>query len=120
MKRRLHLIPFTVKVPDKKKDPNLSEKLLQERDGILAWAINCELDELAQQDGIIKAEAQGEAWLPRSWRPLVMMVFTALIVCHRMGWAPRIQVKRWSRRCRELCSWELVATLPVRVSKRSR
>ncbi len=40
MKRRLHLIPFTVKVPDKKKDPNLSEKLLQERDGILAWAVN--------------------------------------------------------------------------------
>ena len=39
MKRRLHLIPFTVKVPDEKKDTQLPTKLLLERDGIMAWAI---------------------------------------------------------------------------------
>ena len=50
-------------------------------------AINGELDELAQQAGIIKAEAQGEGWLQRNWRPIVMLTFTALVVCRWMGWA---------------------------------
>ena len=39
MKRRLHLIPFTVTIPPEKRDGKLTEKLLKERDGILAWAI---------------------------------------------------------------------------------
>ncbi|ARU21568.1 glycerol-3-phosphate dehydrogenase [Ralstonia solanacearum] len=40
MKRRLHLIPFTVTVPPERRDGRLTEKLLRERDGILAWAID--------------------------------------------------------------------------------
>ncbi len=39
MRRRMHLIPFTITVPPEKRDPLLTEKLLAERDGILAWAI---------------------------------------------------------------------------------
>ncbi len=39
MKRRLHLIPFTVTIPPERRDGKLTEKLLAERDGILAWAI---------------------------------------------------------------------------------
>ena len=39
MKRRLHLIPFTVTIPPDKRDGALTEKLLAERDGILAWAV---------------------------------------------------------------------------------
>jgi putative DNA primase/helicase len=39
MRRRLHLIPFTLTVPPEKRDKSLSTKLLQERDGILAWAL---------------------------------------------------------------------------------
>ena len=39
MKRRLHLIPFTVTIPPEKRDKKLPEKLLAERDGILAWAL---------------------------------------------------------------------------------
>ena len=38
MKRRLHLIPFTITVPPERRDKNLQQKLLAERDGILAWA----------------------------------------------------------------------------------
>jgi len=38
MKRRLHLIPFTVTIPPEQRDQHLPEKLLAERDGILAWA----------------------------------------------------------------------------------
>ncbi len=39
MKRRLHLIPFTVTIPPEQRDKNLQQKLLAERDGILAWAL---------------------------------------------------------------------------------
>ncbi len=39
MKRRMHLIPFTVTIPPERRDPKLTEKLLAERDGILAWAL---------------------------------------------------------------------------------
>ncbi len=49
--------------------------------------ISGELAELTQQAGVIKAEAQGDSWLQRCWRPLVMLVFTALVVCRWMGWA---------------------------------
>lgn len=39
MKRRLHLIPFTVTIPAERRDGKLTEKLLKERDGILGWAV---------------------------------------------------------------------------------
>ncbi|AKH37560.1 MULTISPECIES: phage/plasmid primase, P4 family [Nitrosomonas] len=39
MKRRLHLIPFTVTIPAERRDRELASKLLKERDGILAWAL---------------------------------------------------------------------------------
>jgi putative DNA primase/helicase len=39
MKRRMHLIPFTVTIPPARRDPKLTETLLAERDGILAWAL---------------------------------------------------------------------------------
>lgn len=39
MRRRLHLIPFTVTIPSEKRDKQLTAKLLEERNGILAWAI---------------------------------------------------------------------------------
>ena len=37
--RRLLLIPFTVTIPEKERDPKLIEKLRRELPGILAWAI---------------------------------------------------------------------------------
>jgi putative DNA primase/helicase len=39
MRRRLHLVPFTVTIPPKQRDKTLPERLLAERDGILAWAV---------------------------------------------------------------------------------
>jgi P4 family phage/plasmid primase-like protien len=40
MRRRLHLIPFTVTIPPNRRDQKLPEKLLAERDGIMAWALD--------------------------------------------------------------------------------
>lgn len=39
MRRRLHMIPFTVTIPPAKRDRRLPDRLLAERDGILAWAL---------------------------------------------------------------------------------
>ena len=78
-------IPVVGKIIDKIfPDADQADKA---RATLTKMAIDGELDELAQQAGVIKAEAQGEGWLQRSWRPLVMLVFTALIVCRWMGWA---------------------------------
>ena len=39
MRRRLHLVPFTVTIPAERRDKHLLERLLEERDGILGWMI---------------------------------------------------------------------------------
>jgi putative DNA primase/helicase len=49
MKRRMHLIPFTVTIPKERRDRKLTEKLLKERDAILAWAV----------EGCLQWQAQG-------------------------------------------------------------
>ena len=49
-------------------------------------ALDGGLEELTQRAGVVKVEVQGEGWLQSSWRPLVMLVFTALVVCRWMGW----------------------------------
>jgi hypothetical protein len=36
---------------------------------------------------IVKAEAQGQGWLQRTWRPLTMLTFVALIVARWLGWS---------------------------------
>lgn len=44
------------------------------------------------QQSVITAEAQGDSWLQRNWRPLVMLTFTGLIVAYWMGWtAPNLK-----------------------------
>ena len=40
IRRRLHLIPFSVTIPKPERDPDLPEKLEAEWPGILAWAID--------------------------------------------------------------------------------
>ncbi len=63
------------------------DKAAQAKNQLVDMAVKGELDELAQRAGVIKAEAQGESWLQRSWRPIVMLVFTALIVARWLGWS---------------------------------
>ncbi|MCX5784572.1 MAG: phage/plasmid primase, P4 family [Elusimicrobia bacterium] len=40
MRRRLHLVPFTVTIPPEKRDQTLSDRLLAEGDGILRWMLD--------------------------------------------------------------------------------
>lgn len=48
--RRIRLIPFTVRIPDHEKDPQLTEKLQREGAGVLAWALRGCLE--WQRDGL--------------------------------------------------------------------
>ena len=45
-----------------------------------------ELAKLTESGQNVRAEAQGN-WLQKSWRPLTMLTFTALIVARWLGWA---------------------------------
>ncbi|WP_257285166.1 holin family protein [Endozoicomonas sp. SESOKO1] len=63
------------------------DKAARAKNELVDLAVNGELDELAQRAGVIKAEAQGDSWLQRSWRPIVMLVFTGLIVARWLGWS---------------------------------
>jgi len=36
---------------------------------------------------VVRAEAQGQSWLQRTWRPITMLVFVSLIVARWLGWS---------------------------------
>jgi putative DNA primase/helicase len=55
MRRRLHLIPFTVTIPPNERDPELLEKLKKEWPSILRWAI--EGTTLWRKDGLKPPQA---------------------------------------------------------------
>src|SRR6266852_8328892 len=40
IRRRLHIVPFTITIPEDQRDRSLSEKLRAEFSGILSWAID--------------------------------------------------------------------------------
>jgi hypothetical protein len=44
-----------------------------------------ETQRLQMKAEIIKAEAQSNSWITRSWRPLTMLVFLALVVAYFFG-----------------------------------
>jgi putative DNA primase/helicase len=55
IRRRLHLVPFTVTIPPKERDPDLAEKLKAEWPAILAWMIEGCLE--WQQTGLAPPKA---------------------------------------------------------------
>ena len=55
IRRRFHLIPFTVTIPEDKRDPELGQKLKAEWPGILDWMINGALN--WQEQGLCPPEA---------------------------------------------------------------
>lgn len=42
--RRIRLLPFTVQIPPEKKDPQLGDKLREEKAGIFRWAVQGAID----------------------------------------------------------------------------
>ncbi|MBE0469609.1 MAG: hypothetical protein IBX55_08915 [Methyloprofundus sp.] len=65
-------------------DAGMAEKLKFE---ITKELLNVDNNVLQAQANVIMSEAKGESWLQRSWRPLVMLTFAALIVAHWLGFS---------------------------------
>ncbi len=57
--RRIHLIPFTVQIPESKIDRKLKDKLTQETDGIFAWCL--EGLKMYNAEGLLKPAAVTKA-----------------------------------------------------------
>jgi hypothetical protein len=59
--------------------------------GIDTALINADSAELASATQVVIAEASGESWLQRNWRPLTMLSFVGLIAAHWLGFtAPNL------------------------------
>jgi len=122
IRRRFHLVPFTVTIPPGERDTELSAKLKAELPGILAWTIQGCLD--WQQGGLappkavtdataayLKAEDATAAWIddccdrdPQAWeKAAVNPKFTVAQVVHKhyndIGLL-RLLCKAW-RACRD-------------------
>lgn len=65
-------------IPDPQKAAEAKLKVLELQQ-------NGELKELEEAASIVRAEAQGESTIQRTWRPIVMLTFTALIVFRWLG-----------------------------------
>ncbi len=47
--------------------------------GFLQTVVGYEEKMLEQKASIVRAEAEGQSWLQRNWRPITMMVFTTIV-----------------------------------------
>ncbi len=64
----------------------LKNKLTVIENTITAKVIDYETKLLAAKTSIITAEATGESWMQRNWRPITMLTFLGLVVCDSFGW----------------------------------
>lgn len=55
---------------------------------LIAMEQNGELQRIAEAAGVVTAEIQGESWLQRNWRPLVMLFFSTLVGAYWFGFTP--------------------------------
>ena len=68
-------------IPDKDKAEELKMQVTLE-------AMKGNNNELQEATKIILAEAQGESWLQRNWRPALMLWFAGLVGAHWLGFTP--------------------------------
>jgi hypothetical protein len=69
-------------IPDKEKQDSAKTEMMQ----IMIQAQAKEIDSKAK---VVIAEATGESWLQRNWRPLTMMFFLILLGSYWFGLAPQ-------------------------------
>lgn len=53
-----------------------------------AAILDYEIKMTEMKSNVIVAEAKGDSWLQRSWRPITMLSFLAIIMLHYFGWLP--------------------------------
>lgn len=74
----------------------LQQTILQAQMQAADQLMDYEKQLLEAQSSIVKAEAQGNSWLQRSWRPVTMLTFLALVVADSLGLLPfRLAAEAW-------------------------
>lgn len=75
----------------------LQTKVLQAQIDSAGRMMDYEKQLLQGQADIVKAEAQGNSWMQRNWRPITMLVFLALVCFDAFGWLPfRLADQAWT------------------------
>jgi hypothetical protein len=64
----------------------LQNELVKLENVFTTEALQYEAKMMELQQNIIITEAKGESWIQRTWRPITMLTFLALIVAHYGGW----------------------------------
>jgi hypothetical protein len=64
---------------------NIKQALFAMQAELSARALDYEKTLMEARTRVITAEAQGQSWLQRSWRPITMLTFLALVVCDAFG-----------------------------------
>ena len=63
----------------------LKQKFFELQSKLYVETLSYESQVLKAKADIVKAEAQGQGWLQRSWRPITMLTFLVLVVCDSFG-----------------------------------
>lgn len=68
-------------------DPEHELKRLELQQALQAAVLErtSEIEKAAAE--VVKTEAQGQSWFQRTWRPITMLTFVALIVARWLGWS---------------------------------
>lgn len=62
-------------------------KMLEIQNGVTLKVIEYEKTLIESQAAVIQTEAKSDSFLAKNWRPIVMLVFTGLIVARWCGWS---------------------------------
>ena len=75
----------------------LKNEMTKIENEFLGKALEYEAKLLDSQGRIVEAEAKGQSWLQRNWRPITMLTFLILVVCDSFGWlAFRLSGEAWT------------------------
>lgn len=63
----------------------VKQKLFELQAGLTSKLMDYETRLAEARSRVITAEAQGQSWLQRNWRPITMLTFLVLVVCDAFG-----------------------------------
>lgn len=76
---------------------NIKAGLFQVQSELASKVMDYEARLLEAKTQVITAEAQGASWLQRTWRPITMLTFLALVVADTFGWTTfRLADEAWT------------------------
>lgn len=76
---------------------SLQKSVIDSKMQAIGTTLDYETKLMEAQSTAIKAEAEGNSWIQRSWRPITMLTFLALVVCDSFGWLPnRLAPEAWT------------------------